>query len=192
MDDAHAPPRRGRRWLLAASCAALLGLTACGEDAPLDTPAEEVPGGAVGPDAQVNEEVELLQVQLEYPLDGVYQIGEDARLYLGIANTGTTPATLTDVSGPDFTAAATPDGGGDLALTVAPDDNVYVGAEGMPVIVLEDLQTELRSSESIPVTFTFAEAGEVTIEAMVAAEGQDPVPTYDFPDPAEDPSPEDG
>ena len=41
-------------------------------------------------------------------------------------------------------------------------------------------------------TFTFARAGEATVEAMVAAEGQDPVPTYDFPDPAEGPSPEDG
>jgi len=192
MKSHSTPAAPGRRWLLAASCAALLGVSACGEDAPLDTPGEEVPGGAVGPDTPVDEEVKLLQVQLEYPLDGVYEVGEDARLFLGIANTGTTPATLTDVSGPDFTAAGTPDGDGDLALTVAPNDNVYVGADGMPALVLEDLQTELRSSESIPVTFTFEDGGEVTVEAMVAAEGQDPVPTYDFPDPAEDPSPEDG
>ncbi|WP_175483987.1 hypothetical protein [Modestobacter sp. DSM 44400] len=135
--------------------------------------------------------MKLRQVQLEYPLDGVDQVGEEARLVLGLANTGTTADTLTEVSGPDFADATVP-GGGDLALTVEANDNLYVGAEGMPVIVLEDLQTELRSSESIPVTFTFAEAGEVTIDAMVAAEGQDPVPTYDFPDPAEDPSPEDG
>ncbi len=136
--------------------------------------------------------MKLLQVQLEYPIDGVYEIGEDARLFLGIANTGTTADTLTDVSGPDFTDATIPGGGDDLALRVEANDNVYVGAEGMPVIVLEDLQTELHSSESIPVTFTFERAGEVTIEAMVSAEGQDPIPTYDFPDPAEDPSPEDG
>jgi len=191
MTSHHPSTRSGRHWLFVASCTALLGVSACGSDAPTQTPGEEVQGGAVGPDAPVNEDVKLLQVQLEYPLDGVYEVGEDARLYFGIANTGTTAATLTDVSGSDFTDASTPGGGEDLSLTVQPNDNVYVGAEGMPVIVLKDLQTELHSSQSIPVTFTFADAGEVTIEAMVAAEGQDPIPTYDFPDPAEDPTPED-
>ena len=42
--------------------------------------------------------------------------------------------------------------------------------------------------ESIPVTFTFGEAGEVTVDAVVAAEGQDPGADVDFPDPDEDPT----
>lgn len=180
-----------RRCLLTASVVALLGVSACGEDAPLSTPRAEVRGGAIGPDASVNDDVKLLQVQLEYPLDGVYDVGEDARLFFGLANTGTTPAELVDVTGPDFADASMGDGQ-TVALTVEPNDNVYVGAEGMPVIVLEDLKTELRSSESIPITFSFAQVGHVTIDAMVAAERQDPVPTYDFPDPAEDPTPEEG
>ena len=192
MGERDRLPVSRRVWLVVAGVAVLLGATGCGEDAPLETPGAEVQGGAIGPDVAVSEDVKLLQVQLEYPLDGAYEVGDDARLFLGIANTGTVADTLTDVRGPDFTDATIPGGGGDLALTVAADDNVYVGAEGMPVIVLEDLQTELHSSESIPVTFTFERAGEVTVEAMVAAEGQDPVPTYDFPDPAEGPSPEDG
>ncbi len=33
-----------------------------------------------------------------------------------------------------------------------------------------------------------APLGQVTLEAMVAAEGQDPTPTADFPDPDEDPT----
>ncbi len=33
----------------------------------------------------------------------------------------------------------------------------------------------------IPVTFTFADAGEVTVEVMVSAEGQTSIPPYDFP-----------
>lgn len=45
-----------------------------------------------------------------------------------------------------------------------------------------------RGSQSIPVTSTFERAGEVTIDAMVAARGQDATPTDDFPDPAEDPT----
>jgi copper(I)-binding protein len=168
----------------------VLAVAGCSPDAPLDVPGEEVRGGAVGPDVEVSEDVKLLQVQLEYPLDGVYEVGEDARLFLAIANTGSVPDTLVDVSGPDFAGAQISGAGdgGDVDVVVQPDDNAYIGAEDEPVIILVDLQEELRSSESIPVTFSFERAGEVTVEAMVAAEGQDPVPTYDFPDPAEDPT----
>jgi periplasmic copper chaperone A len=132
----------------------------------------------------------VLAVQLEYPLDGVYEVGEDASLYLGISNTGPEPDVLVDVTGPDFADARTTGAGdGDsLAIEVPADDNVYVGAEGEPALTLVDLGRTLRSSQSIPVTFTFQRAGTVTVDAMVAAEGQDPVPTFDFPDPAEDPT----
>jgi copper(I)-binding protein len=187
------PRSRRPGWLAAAAATAVLGLAGCGgEDAPLETPGGEVRGGAVGPDERVSEQISLLQVQLEYPLDGVYEEGEDASLYFAIANTGTEPDTLVDVSGPDFADARSSGAGDgdDLAIEVAANDNVYVGAEDEPAITLVDLERSLRSSQSIPVTFTFERAGEVTIDAMVAAEGQDPVPTYDFPDPAEDPSPE--
>lgn len=68
------------------------------------------------------------------------------------------------------------------------NDNVYVGAEGAPAVVLEDLSTSLRSSQSIPVTFVFEDAGEVTVDAVVAAEGPTPAAPFDFPDPAEDPT----
>jgi hypothetical protein len=71
---------------------------------------------------------------------------------------------------------------------VPASDNVHVGAEGEPALTLLSLDRSLRSSRSIPVTFTFQRAGEVTVDAMVAAEGQDPMPTFDFPDPDEDPT----
>ncbi|MGY2079610.1 copper chaperone PCu(A)C [Modestobacter sp. SYSU DS0657] len=194
MDTTNRTPRR-RVLAAAAGAVALLGAAGCGsdDDAPRETSALEVTGGAVGPDEDVSENIKLLQVQLEYPLDGVYEAGEDASLFLGIANDGTEADTLVDVSGPDFADAriAGADGtagGDDISLEVAANDNVYVGAEGMPAITLVDLQTELRSSESIPVTFTFERAGEVTIDAMVSAEDMDPRPTYDFPDPDQDPS----
>ncbi|MGY1844612.1 copper chaperone PCu(A)C [Modestobacter sp. SYSU DS0875] len=191
MDTTNRTPRR--RALATAAAVALLGAAGCSDDAPRETPGTEVQGGAVGPDEDVSENIKLLQVQLQYPLDGVYEAGEDASLFLGIANDGTESDTLVDVSGPDFADAriAGPDGsagGDDISLEVDANDNVYVGAEGMPAITLVDLQTELRSSESIPVTFTFERAGEVTIDAMVSAEDEDPLPTYDFPDPDEDPS----
>jgi hypothetical protein len=172
----------GRRSVLAA--VAVLTVAGCGDETPdLDD------SGAVGPDEVVTEEISVLQVQLAYPLDGVYAEGEDVPLYLGISNTGTGEDDLLDVRGPDFTDAALTVDGEPGPIRVTANDNVYVGAEGAPSIVLEDLQTSVRSSRSIPVTFVFEEAGEVTVEAVVAAEGQAPSAPFDFPDPAEDPTP---
>ena len=188
-----------RRALTAAFAGATLLLAGCSadeleEDAPAEDPGTEVDGGAIGPDTRVNDDVSLLQVQLEYPLDGVYEVGEDARLFMAVSNTGGDPVMLTDISGPDFGGVAvTTEEGTGLPLTVDPQDNLYVGAEGPPEVMLLDLGQELRSSQSIPVTFTFAEAGEVTIEVPVSAEGQDPTNPFDFPndDPDQDPTEDD-
>ncbi len=171
----------------AAVLAVGLSLTACSEDAPLDVPGAEVRGGAVGPDVDVTDDLGLRQVQLAWPADGVYTPGEDARLYLAITNTGNRPLELVDVRGPDFGNAALTVDGEPSGISVDQDDNVYVGAEGAPSILLEDLDRSLRSSQSIPVTFEFEDAGTVTVDAVVAAQGQEPRP-FDFPDPAEDPS----
>ena len=175
----------------------LLGLAGCGgtePDAALSDDPAEVEGGAVGPDVRLNADVGLQQVQLEWPLDGVYAPGEDARLFMAVTNTGGEPVTLTDISGADFggVRVETAEGRG-LPLTVDAEDNLYVGAEGPPEVVLLDLGRELRSSQSIPVTFTFGEAGEVTVDVPVSAEGQTPAPPFDFPndDPDQDPTEDD-
>jgi copper(I)-binding protein len=180
--------------LVAGAAGVLLALTGCGSSEPdrtlSDDPAE-VEGGAVGPDVRLNDDVGLQQVQLEYPQDGVYEAGEDARLFMAVTNSGGEPVTLTDIGGPDFggVRVETADGQG-LPLTVDAEDNLYVGAEGPPDVTLLDLGRELRSSQSIPVTFTFGEAGEVTIDVPVSAEGQNPTPPFDFPDddPDQDPT----
>ena len=117
----------------------------------------------------------------------MYAEGEDAQLFLGIANSGPTDDVLVDVT--ETFADAVDGDGGEFAIPVTADDSVYVGAEGAPTITLTGLEEPLRSSRSIPVTFAFEQAGEVTIDAVVAAEGQDPTPPFDFPDPAEDPTP---
>ena len=186
-----------RTRVVATAAGALLALAGCGGAEPdpvlSDDPAE-VEGGAAGPDVRLGEDVGLQQVQLEWPLDGVYEPGEDARLFMAVTNTGTEPVTLTDISGPDFggVRVETAEGQG-LPLTVDANDNLYIGAEGPPEVVLLDLSRELRSSQSIPVTFTFGEAGEVTVDVPVSAEGQTPAPPFDFPDddPDQDPT-EDG
>ncbi|HYH26566.1 MAG TPA: hypothetical protein VD834_14565 [Blastococcus sp.] len=172
--------RSARSWTVAGAMA--LVLAGCGNETP-----DVDDSGAVGPDEAASEDVTVLQVQLAYPPDGVYDLGENAELYLGVSNTGGTEDDLIDVRGPDFTDAAITVGGEPGVIRVPEDDNVYVGAEGSPSIVLEDLQTSLRSSQSIPVTLVFEEAGEVTVDAVVAAEGQTSGP-FDFEDPAEDPT----
>ncbi len=188
-----------RRTLTAAFAGAALLLAGCGddgleEDAAAQDPDAEAVGGAVGPDTRVNDDVSLLQVQLEYPLDGVYEAGEDARLFMAVSNTGGDPVELTDISGPDFGGVrVTTEEGTGLPLTVDPQDNLYVGAEGPLEVTLLDLGRELRSSESIPVTFTFADAGEATVDVRVSAEEDPSVPPFDFPndDPDQDPTGDD-
>ncbi|TFV57705.1 copper chaperone PCu(A)C [Geodermatophilus sp. DF01-2] len=196
MTDRPTTLSPARRRLAAAFAGAALVLAGCSagnleEDAPAEEPGTDPDGGAVGPDTRVTDDLSLLQVQLEYPLDGLYEVGDDARLFMAIANTGGEPVTLTDISGPDFggVRVETEEGQG-LPLTVDSQDNLYVGAEGPPEVTLLDLGQELRSSQSIPVTFTFAEAGEVTIEVPVSAEGQTPTQPFDFPndDPDQDPT----
>jgi len=175
---------RPRRSVVGVAVAIALVTAGCGDEVP-----DVDDTGAVGPDAAADESIKVLQVQLEYPLDGIYEEGEDARLFLGVANDGTQEDDLLDVRGPDFTDAALAEAGEPAVIRVPANDNVYVGAEGAPSIVLEDLRTSLRSSESIPVTFVFEDAGEVTVDAVVAARGQTPSAPFDFPDPAEDPTP---
>ncbi|MGR6964595.1 hypothetical protein ACU610_09065 [Geodermatophilus sp. URMC 61] len=182
---------------LAAVAGAVLVLSGCGDAEPdqtlSDDPAE-VEGGAVGPDVRLNDYVGLQQVQLEDPLDGLYEAGEDARLFMAVTNTGGEPVTLTDISGPDFGGVRVESAEGQgLPLTVDAEDTLYVGAEGPPNVTLLHLGRELRSSQSIPVTSTFGEAGEVTVDVPVSAEGQNPTPPFDFPDddPDQDPT-EDG
>lgn len=195
MTDRLMSPTPSRR-LAAALIGAGLVLGACGEDEdnPLQDDELEVQGGAVGPDVMVNEDLELLQVQLEYPLDGVYEEGEDARLFFAVSNNGSEPATITDISGPGFSGVQVEktDGRG-LPLQVDANDNLYVGAEGPPNVTLLDLDQSLRSSQSIPVTFTFAEAEEVTVDVMVSAQEPTPTPPFDFPndDPDQDPTEDD-
>lgn len=148
-------------------------------------------GTAVGVVAsrRASADIKLLAVQIEYPLDGAYEEGEDASLYLGISNTVSEPDVLVDVTGP-FTAARSSgaEDGDALAIEVPANDNVYIGAEAEPALTLVSLDRAFRSSESIPVTFTSERAGAVTIDAVVAAEGQTPSAPSDFPNPDEDPT----
>lgn len=173
-------PRRSFTHPFAAvTVAAALSLTACGvgEDLndesanPVDEPGLEVDGGNPGPDERVTEDLKITALALAFPEDGVWEPGEDVPLYAAITNTGTTADRLLEVRGEDFEdAVLTGLDGTEGAIEVDEEDNVYLEPPGPPSVVLMGLDTSLRSSQSIPVTFVFEEAGEVTMEAPVAAD----------------------
>ncbi|SFF65851.1 copper chaperone PCu(A)C [Blastococcus tunisiensis] len=180
-------PHPVRTALTAAACAAVLPLAACSQDNPIENEGTEVIGGNAGADEAVTEDIKITALMLDYPGDGQWEEGEDVTLYAAITNTGTTADRLVDVTGEDFADAqlAALDGS-DGAIEVPENDNVYLEPEGEPSVILQDLQTSLRSSQSIPVTFVFEEAGEVTMTATVSSS---PPGEGDFEAP-EDPTPE--
>lgn len=175
-----------RRWAAPTALITALVLAGCGEDnAPPDV------GGAPEPDEAVTLDLEVNSLQLEFPEDGVHEEGEDVTLYAALTNTGTTAYQLVAVEGPEFSDARLVSADGSEGIVEIPEnDNAYLEPEGPPSVVLEDLGTSLRSSQSLEVTFVFEDAdgnrGEVTMEAPVAA---DPPGQGDFGAP-EDPSPE--
>jgi copper(I)-binding protein len=180
----HLPALRCARRV-AVTAAGLLALAGCGGGDP--KPGPEVAGGNAGVDETVGADLKVLDVEIEYPADGHYEVGDDASLYLAISNTGASPDTLVDVTGPGF--ADVHDGNArDVSIPVPGNDTVFVGAENEPALTLVDLARPLRSSESVPVTLVFDRAGAVTVQAVVDAEGQQPLSDVDFGDPAEGPA----
>ena len=188
-------PRRPRtRPFAALLFAAALPLAACGDVAdeeesanPIEEIGTEVDGGNAGADEAVTEDIKITALQLAFPEDGVWEEGEDVPLYAAIANTGITGDRLLEVRGEDFAdAQLSALDGTDGAIEVNENDTVYLEPQGPPSVTLLDLDMSLRSSQSIPVTFVFEEAGEVTLDATVAA---DPPGQGDFSAP-EDPTPD--
>ncbi|WP_245177072.1 copper chaperone PCu(A)C [Geodermatophilus sp. DF01-2] len=75
------------------------------------------------------------------------------------------------MSGPDFTgvvvegAPSAPP----LEIPVPPGETVFSGGSSGPVLILTGIDETLRTAETIPVTFTFRDAGDVTVDAVVSA-----------------------
>jgi hypothetical protein len=163
-------PRPLRRTLAGAALAAVLPLTACSQDNPVANEGTEVPGGNAGRDVAVTEDITITGLRLAYPEDGQWEEGEDVPLHAAIANSGTFGDTLVDVRGRDFGDARLVDlAGREGEIDVTENDNVYLEPEGPPSVLLLDVGTSLRSSQSLSVTFVFEKAGEVTMDASVAA-----------------------
>ena len=149
----------------------------------------------VGPSLDLGT-VELRQVLLAYPREGRYGEGDDAELRAAIVNGGNEPETLIGIEGEGFdgvavrggtgttaasgSAAGAGSGGtgtagsgaagaqaGEVSIEIPPRSVVYLGEDG-PTVVLENLAEELTPAQSLELTMTFENAGEVTVPALVA------------------------
>ncbi|MCO7219917.1 copper chaperone PCu(A)C [Klenkia sp. PcliD-1-E] len=123
--------------------------------------------------------IHLRTATTAYPQSGVYEEGGDARLLVAIANSGTSDDELTDISGPGFESyeVVDPTASGDASptgFTIPAGSNVYVG-DGGPQVTLTGLTEALTPAQSLEVTFTFRDAGEVTLPVLVGT------PSLDLP-----------
>lgn len=173
-------PRSARPAVLAGVLA--LVVTACGDRAP-----DVGTRGAIDPVVAGRGDLEVSRVQLPYPPDGVYDVGEDAELQFGVTSTGDLDDALVDVRGADFAGARLTVDGRPGVIRVPADATVRVGAGGVASVVLRDVRTSVRPAESLRVTLVFQEAGDVPVDAVVAAEGEEGPPSG-AADPAAGPS----
>jgi copper(I)-binding protein len=151
-----------------------LALGACGSGQVTQTATQD--RDKSGPQAEVGD-ITLRSVVLEYPSSGRYEAGSDAELSAAIVNAGDEADSLVSIQGDAFQgvraiggdAAPVSDPSGfatELGIEIPGDESVFLGGDG-PTILLENLAEPLTSGQSVELTLTFQEAGEVTVRAMV-------------------------
>jgi copper(I)-binding protein len=126
-------------------------------------------------------------VELEYPRGGVYEPGDDAELRLVVVNGGEAADTLVDVEGdgfsgveiqgPEAPAGASPAAGpttangsgstGPAEIVIPPRSTVFVDGTNA-TITLTDLAESLTVGQYLELTFTFENAGTLTLPVTVA------------------------
>jgi copper(I)-binding protein len=129
-----------------------------------------------GPQGEV-ENVTLRSIVLEYPTSGQYDEGDDAELTAALLNTAREADTLVSIEGDAFEgvraiggdAEPVSDSAGfstELNVELPGNETVFLGGDG-PTILLENLTEPLTAGQSIALTMTFEQAGEVTVRALV-------------------------
>jgi hypothetical protein len=182
------------RALRAAAMGALLlspvALGACSAGQVAQTATQEQ---NVGNEANVGQ-LDLRDIELPYPTGGVYQAGSDARLVGAVVSTAAADDTLVSISGgfssvevvpiaapsaapgaPNTAPAApsTAAGSGSLDVTVPAGGALYLSNGTGPAVTLVGLTDQLTVGQYLDVTFTFKQAGAVTIKVPVAVASRD-------------------
>lgn len=131
----------------------------------------------VGAMAEVGD-IALRAVDLAYPRGGSYDAGDDADLLMSISNQGTEDDTLVDISGDGFgdyevdDSTAESGSRGETELDIPAGALVHVDGEDVTV-TLTDLDESLTTGQTLEITLTFENAGEVTIPVTPATPERD-------------------
>jgi copper(I)-binding protein len=172
------------RGLRAAATAALLlspvALGACSAGQVAQTATQEQNLGNSADAGALN----LRALELPYPTGGTYSSGDDARLLGAVVNTADADDTLVSVQSDGFTSvevvdpnatapAAPATGSGSLDLTVPAGGTLYLGNGSGPSVTLVGLTEELTVGEYVDVTFTFDQAGQVSVPVPVGVAARD-------------------
>jgi copper(I)-binding protein len=124
----------------------------------------------VGAMAEVGQ-ITLRAVEFEYPRGGVYEDGDDAELRMAIINGGQEDDALVDISGEGFGEVEIDDdssgGGSSSEIEIPANEAVYIDGDNLSVS-LTDLDDSLTTGQSLELTFTFENAGEVTVPVTVS------------------------
>jgi copper(I)-binding protein len=144
-------------------------------------------------------DIVLRQVELAYPTSGRYAPGDDAELQMSIVNTGAQDDALVGITGDGFqsvrvtgggtaaggSAPRTPSGapasGSMTPIPIPADSSLFLGQKG-PTVTLANLTESLTAGQSLPLTLTFHNAGQVTVTALVGTPNRalPRGPSFDF------------
>lgn len=144
----------------------LLALSACSAGQVTQTATQN--RDKVGPMAEVGD-LTLRAVEFENPRGGSYDDGDDADLRMVVANGGQEDDTLTEISGEGFAEVEfdTGDGSDGSGLDIPANAITYVDGDDLG-ITLTGLEDSLTTGQALDLTFTFENAGEVTVPVTVS------------------------
>jgi copper(I)-binding protein len=133
----------------------------------------------VGAMAEVGE-ITLRAVEFAYPRGGVYEDGDDAELRMAIINDSEEADALVDISGEGFgdveidddTAPGSGRPGSTSEIEIPASGAIFVDGEDLS-ISLTDLDESLTTGQSLELTFTFENAGEVTVPVTVGTSDEE-------------------
>ena len=160
------------RALRAATTAVLLvsplALSACSAGQVTQTATQE--RDKVGAMGQVGD-LTIRQVEFLPPDEGVLEEGDDAELQLAVVNSGEEADTLVEVSGEGFGDVEFDTGStgssSDEGIEIPADSATFIGEDELG-ITLTDLDEALTAGQYIELTFTFENAGEITLPVTVS------------------------
>ncbi len=120
-------------------------------------------------------QITLRAVEFEFPRGGTYDEGDDAELRMAVVNSGQQDDTLVEVDGEGFGDVEIDAGrggggssGGSSEIDIPAQTAVYIDGDELGV-TLTDLAEPLTTGQSLELTFTFEDAGEVTVPVTVSS-----------------------